>query len=69
MVSQGPAPSVGSIGMGTLTGEIGVVKTKEARSENVKMKRAESGASGVVGRVKASFGAMAAVAAVAVVVL
>ena len=32
--TQAPAPQVGSIGMGTLTGEVGAVRTEQAKSDS-----------------------------------
>ncbi|MCJ1281540.1 hypothetical protein MMC26_000860 [Xylographa opegraphella] len=37
-LDQGPTASVGSVGMGTLTGAIGVVKTNEASSAGVSLR-------------------------------
>ena len=37
-LEQGPTASVGSVGMGTLTGAIGVVKTNEAASGGVSLR-------------------------------
>lgn len=31
VVSQGDAPGVGAVGMGTLTGEVGVLRTEQAK--------------------------------------
>lgn len=45
--SQGPTPASGAIGMGTLTGKIGVVNTAEAKKGSASGRAAALGLGGV----------------------
>jgi hypothetical protein len=49
VVSQGAQPGVGSIGMGTLTGQIGVLRTEQAKKANAAGRTKGTGTLGIGG--------------------